>query len=339
MRIAVVGTGLIGTSIGLDLRRLGHEVVGHDVDAERAATARARGALDAVAPTLEGLWNPAPDLVVVAAPPRATIELLGRIPPAFLAMDVAGVKVPILAAAGERRFVGTHPMAGRERSGPEAASASLFRGATWVVVPGSAAPADLTLVVDLVRRLGANPVEMTAADHDAAVARISHLPQILAAALVDLAAADPGAFALAAGSLRDLTRVAMSEPGIWVELLGANEEAVATAIDEFVERLLAYRARLGNGDRLGEDLARARRLREGLAAPVTPVRVALADRPGELAKVGRALAATAVDVRDLQLRHAPYGGGGVLTIAVRPGEAAPLVDALAAEGLEVIGGR
>jgi len=335
-RVAIVGTGLIGASMGLGLTERGCHVVGWDPDPEALGVATTRGALSESRHDLAALLATPADVLVVAAPPAATVELVRRIGDDRLVMDVAGVKCDVVAAGG-LRFVGTHPMAGREVSGPHAASGALFRGATWVIVTDGATPEDLATVEGLVRRLEARPVRMTARAHDAAVARISHLPQVLAAALLATAAREEGALELAAGGFRDLTRVAASDPGVWVELLVANAGPVGEALRALGEQLEAVAAALDERDavRLASFLAVARDRRRRLAPPVVAVRVAIADRPGELAKVGRALAESGVDVRDLQLRHAPYGGGGVLTLSVRPGEAETLRAALEAQGMIV----
>jgi prephenate dehydrogenase len=253
----------------------------------------------------------------------------------LLVMDVAGVKGSIVDVARPPRFVGTHPMAGRERSGPRAASPALFRGAAWVVVTDGAAAADLDLVEEIVSIMGARPIRMTAHEHDEAVSMISHLPQLLAATLVTEAADRTNAMKLAAGSFRDLTRVAASDPSVWTELLLANRQPVIGALTDLRERLSSLSSALESGDAGGLHalLDRAQSVRRGLTPPVVAVRVALADEPGELARVGRALERSGVDVRDLQLRHAPYGGGGVLRLSVRHEEAETLRSAVQAEGL------
>jgi len=229
-------------------------------------------------------------------------------------------------------------MAGREVRGPRGASSALFRGATWVVVTDGAAEGDLVIVEGVLQQLGARPIRMAAVEHDAAVAMISHLPQVLAAALVNEASDRTRALDLAAGSFRDLTRVAASDPGLWVDLLASNRAEVIAAIDDYRTRLARVARSLDDGDRgaIEEFLTTAREIRRGLAPPVVAIRVALADEPGELARVGRAFGASMVDVRDLQLRHAPHGGGGMLTVSVRPGEAETLRGALTDEGLLVV---
>ena len=332
---AILGTGLIGSSIGLGLRAAGWRVVGWDPDAAVANRAFERGAVSELSPGPDIAASAPLDLVVLAGPPGAIVTAVGTMNLPGLVIDVAGVKGPIVAAARIPRFVGTHPMAGRESTGPDAASAALFRGAAWVVVTDQASLIDIEAVEGIVVSLGARPVRMTAAEHDRAVAAISHLPQVLAATLVTEAAERTQALDLAAGSFRDLTRVAASDPVPWTQLLGENRDAVVAAVEDLRRRLADVVDELERGDHvaLEEMLTSAREHRRALAPPVVAVRVVLADQPGELAKVGHALEASEADIRDLQLRHAPHGGGGVLTLSVRPGEAEALRDALVAEGL------
>lgn len=336
--VAISGTGLIGASIGLGLARAGWEVTGWDPDRSVLAAAQDIGAVHQAVDSFDALLGAEVDLVVMAGPPSAVIEQAAIAETAALVIDVAGVKSAVLGAARPARFIGTHPMAGREVTGPQAASPSLFRGATWVVVTDGALEDDLVKVEETLEGLGARPVRMTAAEHDAAVAMISHLPQVLATALVNEAADRINALDLAAGSFRDLTRVAASDPAIWVELLAINSQDVVGAIEDFRGRLARIVDALEEGDVdvIRGFLTRGQEIRRTLAPGSAPVRVALADEPGELARVGRALGSSSVDVRDLQLRHAPHGGGGVLTVSVRPGEVETLSTALRDEGLLVL---
>ena len=335
-RVGIVGTGLIGASVGMGLSGQGVEIVGYDADPSALDQAVRRGAVTAPLSSAEAVFGAGCDLVVLAAPPDAVVELLRGHDGDGLLTDVAGVKGPVLAARRRgTRFVGGHPMAGREMSGPAAASPALFRGAAWVVVPDGAADEDVAVVEDLAGRLGARPIRMEAGAHDEAVAVVSHLPQLIAATLVNEASDRTAAMELVAGSFRDLTRVAASDAGVWVQLLRSNSPAVRAVIADMRDRL-GLVDRLLEADDVGglaAMLTRASRTRVGMAPPVVGVRVALADEPGELAKVGRALEESGVDVRDLQLRHAPHGGGGVLTISVRPGEAETLRGGLEHQGL------
>ncbi len=335
---AIIGTGLIGASMGMALRSQGHRVVGWDPSADEATEALVRGAIDSIAESRNDAVADA-DLVVLAAPPAAIMEHLADLPSVdTLTIDVAGVKGPIVEAASRlHRFVGTHPMAGREHGGAAHASPTLFRGATWIVVADGATADDLATVRALLEALGANVLKMDAAAHDDAVAAISHLPQSLAVQLVAHAAADPVRLDLAAGSFRDLTRVALSDERMWVELLDANGAMVAEHLRSLGARLEAFATLVESGDTEGirAELRGSRAVRQAMAPPVVAIRIIIEDRPGELARVGTALAESRVDVRDLQLRHGRHGGGGVLTISVRPGEAEPFRNALREQGFEL----
>lgn len=333
-KVGVVGTGLVGGSIAAGLTTAGWDTVGYDPDRDSLDVAVERGFIGTVVDSIEAILDMQPDIVIVAAPPKATIEIVANLETSAVIMDVAGIKATVIQAASHLpRFVGTHPMAGRESSGPQFASPALFRGANWVVVEGAPAAATDGAVA-VIRTLGANPVFMSAVDHDNAVAAISHLPQILAAGLLSAAAETPDALDLAAGSFRDLTRVAASQPIPWVEILKSNEMAVLDAVAGLREQLDAVESAIrADDDDLLVYLSRSRDVRRTLGAPVAAVRVSLADEPGEIAKVGHALEESHVDVRDIQMRHAPYGGGGVLTISVRAGDEEALTHAIEDVGL------
>jgi len=332
--VGVIGTGLVGGSIAAGLTSAGWDVVGYDADRDTLEVALERELIGIAVDSVAGILDAPAEIVVVAAPPKATIEILASLETSAVVMDVAGIKTAVVDAAEHLpMFVGTHPMAGRETSGPKAASPALFRGANWVVVEGSSEEAT-DRAVEVISELGANPVFMTAAAHDEAVAAISHLPQVLAAGLLASAADAPEALDLAAGSFRDLTRVAASQPIPWVEILKSNESAVLAAVDSLRDQLARIESALrSDDDDLLAYLSRSRDVRRSLGAPVAAVRVSLADEPGEIARVGHALEESHVDVRDIQMRHAPYGGGGVLTVSVRAGEEEALRHALEHVGL------
>jgi prephenate dehydrogenase len=332
-RAAILGTGLIGASLGMALRQAGWTVAGWDPDRSAQEGAAARGATDLSCATREDAVSGA-GLVVLAGPLSATLETLAGLRTDALVTDVAGVKVPVVRAKpAHLRLVAGHPMAGREQAGPSAATPAMFRGAAWIICPDGAAVDDVEILAGIVEDIGAIPYTMPAAEHDRVVAAISHLPQVIAVSLVNLASRDPGAMQLVAGSFRDLTRVAASEPGWWPELLAANETNVSEAIAGMIDQLEETRNEIRTDrDSLATRIESARIRRQGMASPEVRVGVVLQDRPGEIAAVGRALEQSAVDVRDLQLRHALHGGGGVLTLSVRPGEAEALRDSLRAEG-------
>ncbi|HEU4320238.1 MAG TPA: prephenate dehydrogenase/arogenate dehydrogenase family protein [Acidimicrobiia bacterium] len=330
-RATIVGTGLLGTSVGLSLRARGWKVSGWDPNPTSLDRAVGRGALDNKLIALD-LANA--DLVVLAAPPDAVVSTLASIDTDTLVTDVASVKKSVIAAARHlSHFIGGHPMAGGETSGPEMASSSMFHGATWVLTTDGADHGDLQRMREIVSSLGANPIEMTAAEHDIAVARVSHLPHVLAAVLMNLAQDDPATLALAGGGFRDLTRIAAGESGWWSEVLVANSDQVSDSIDRLDAALDRWRS--ASKDELVALLESARQARLGLGEHNTQVRVILVDKPGEIARVGHALEQSRVDVRDFQLRHGEHGGGGILTISVRGEGRDALTMALIDEGFEV----
>lgn len=329
------GTGLLGASVGLALRAQGWAVTGWDPDPEAMREALRRGAISEArdAPVTEGA-----DLVVLAAPPDAIVASLGAMDTNALVTDIAGVKAPVVAAASHLpHFVGGHPMAGGETSGASLASSSLFHGATWVLTSDGAEPADLARLEEVTSSFGANPIVMTAEEHDAAVARISHLPHVLAAALMRLADADQATLSLAGGGFRDLTRIAAGDSTWWAEVLTANSAQVDASIEELQKALDGWRRVIAHGaaQELDGELGSARRARMGLGEHHTQVRVVLLDQPGEIARVGHALETSRVDVRDFQLRHGEHGGGGILTISVKGEGKDALTRALADEGFDV----
>ena len=336
-RAAIIGTGLIGASVGLALIEQGWNTVGWDpsphaleLAAERHA---AESAASSAAEAIEGV-----DLVVLAGPLEANLATLRDLDTAALVTDVTSVKVPLLAAVRDGvRFVGGHPMAGREHAGPEAASAALFRGAAWVVCDDGATREDVERLSSIVASTGANPIVMSAQRHDQVVASVSHLPHLLAVALVNTISDNPDAAELVSGSFRDLTRVASAESSWWPEVLTSNAEAVTRSLDDLVGKLqdLGSRVRSGDVEGLAGQLDQARTRRGAMAPPVALVQVILQDKPGEIAAVGHALQTSRVDVRDLQLRHAVHGGGGILSLSVRPGEAETLKAALVEEGFDI----
>lgn len=331
---AIIGTGLIGASIGMALAEQGWTVHGWDPDAEAMSIGAERGAFTVAAGSPITAAEGA-DLVFLAGPLRANVETLAKLETPSLVTDTTSVKIPFTGTS-HVRFIGGHPLAGREHAGPVAASPALFRGASWVLCPNGGGEADLEYLIEVVTSIGANPVVMSAQRHDEVVATISHLPHLLANALVNLVADDPDSGQLVSGSFRDLTRVASGESVWWPEVLASNSEPIAEALDRLIGELVSLRAMAASGDLAGleEHLTAARDRRRAMAPPVARVRVILQDRPGEIAAVGHALETSKADVRDLQLRHALHGGGGILTLSVRPGEEEALRDALAREGFE-----
>ncbi|MEM6290567.1 MAG: prephenate dehydrogenase/arogenate dehydrogenase family protein [Myxococcota bacterium] len=266
-RIAIVGCGLIGGSLGLALRasRPAATVVGIDRGSV-LTTAQARGAIDegwALGPTLAEQVADC-DTVLLATPPgvlEQALATLGQTPASGwqLVLDTAGVKGTIMESAqrhGVPAFVGGHPMAGSERSSIAAAREDLFSGRPFVLCPGTDDNA-LARAEALVRDIGANAILMDATEHDASVAWISHLPHLLAQALVAQVhdpkrrEAPAQAAALAAGSWRDVTRVAASSPALWADLFEANADALGDCLDAVIAGLGRARERLRNPQTAG----------------------------------------------------------------------------------------
>jgi prephenate dehydrogenase len=333
-RAIIHGTGLLGASVGLGLRSRGWEVVGWDPDPEALTEASRRGAIGS---ELDGPETDA-DLVVLAAPPDAIARSLAQLDTDALVTDIAGVKAPIVKAASHLpHFVGGHPMAGGETSGASLATRTMFHGATWVLTSDGSDRPDVARMEEITRSLGANPLVMTAGEHDAAVARVSHLPHVIAAALMRLADADNATLRLAGGGFRDLTRIAAGDSTWWAEVLAANAAQVDASIEELQKALDRWRRIIGDNSagELDAELESARLARSSLGEHHTQVRVVLLDRPGEIARVGHALETSRVDVRDFQLRHGEHGGGGILTISVKGDGRDALTMALIDEGFEV----
>jgi prephenate dehydrogenase len=330
---------LIGASIGLALRQEGWDVSGWDPNADALHEAKEAGAIARELGGFDEAVDSA-DVIFLCGPLEATVAGIAKLEALSLITDVSSVKVPVVAAAGHLpNFVGGHPMAGSAVSGARFASAHLFHGATWVLCEDNASGDSLARVSDLVKIIGANPLTMTAGEHDSYVATVSHLPRVLASALIELVARTPKAMGLSAGSFRDLTRVAGSGASWWSDILISNRIPVAEAIDGLVEILAEWKSDLADsqGHDIVERLESAREQRSHLGAPVAEVRVVLFDHPGEVGRVGLALSESGVDLRDIQLRHAEYGGGGILTLSIAAHQTSPLRAALEANGFELEG--
>lgn len=260
--MALIGLGLMGASLGLAARVAGAAewIAGYDLDMRVAGRALERGAIDEVCASPAEAARAA-DVIVFAAPPLALPDLLTACAPALapdaLITDVCSVKAPVMRWAAQRlpdpsRFVGGHPMAGSEHVGVEAATAELYTGCVWVLTPDAAcAPETLDRAEALAVSVGARPQVMGAEAHDQAVARISHLPLVAAAALTLTAADDPSwplASTLAAGGFRDTTRVASGSPRMARDICLGNAVPLLEALDAYLERLSALRERIATGD-------------------------------------------------------------------------------------------
>jgi prephenate dehydrogenase len=354
-RVAVIGTGLIGTSIALALRERGSEVWLADQDPAAARLAAHMGA---------GAPLPATgtaDVAVIAVPPDAVADTLAAAQERGLARwytDVASVKQLPVTQARDRgcdlaSYVPGHPLAGREKHGPAAARADLFLGRSWALCPTpQTSGAATSAVTVMVRACGAVPVNTDAAAHDRWVALVSHAPHLVAAAMAArLEEAPAEALDLAGQGLRDVTRVAAGEVGLWTQILAANAAPVAEVLAA-VAADLAEAARLltqeaaGGGhfaaksvaallDRGQAGVARIPGKHGGALREFAVVQVVIPDQPGELTRLFDAAGTAGVNIEDVRIEHSPGLPVGVAELSVRPAEADTLLDALEAGGWPV----
>ncbi len=341
--VAIVGVGLMGGSLGLALRSLGGvEVRGADSDPDALRAALAMGAIDVAADSLEECVAGA-QAVVIAAPVPELVALVRRAlaasPDHCVVTDLGSTKSGVLGAltAAERgRFIGGHPVCGGERTGVAFARDGLFRGTTWFLTPGAEARSDLFgRLHALVSSVGARPVAIEAGVHDHLMALVSHLPHVLAGALVNQAAdTAPGgreALRSAGPSFTDLTRVAGSNPPLWADILLSNSASVRQVLGDFTARLAEVAGALERGDRgwllrfVGDAAAGRERLRSaGDVGPAAPTRVLVAvpNRPGAISEIATALGHAHINIEDLSLRPGPPDGEGELVLVVGGPDAA-----------------
>jgi prephenate dehydrogenase len=352
--LAVIGTGLIGASVGLAARAAGvDEVRGWDVDADALGTAVERGAVEPAA-TLEEAVGGA-ELALVAAPvaslPVQVAEVLGASGAETTVTDVGSTKGAVAAAVTDARYIGGHPVCGSEARGAAHASGELFRGATWFLTPVAATePERYRTLHGFVASLGAVPVAVDPQAHDRLVALTSHLPHALANLLLNHAGTsrieghDP--LAAAGGSLRDMTRVAGANPRIWVDIFLDNADALAGALAEHRRRVEQLESALAAGDAgfLARWIAEAagnrrRMLAEAYeqTAGLQRLRVHVPDRPGVLAGITQALGAARINIEDFELRHMSRERGGTLTLLVSgEDDARRAAELLEAQGYHVV---
>ncbi|MGH3352394.1 MAG: prephenate dehydrogenase [Nocardioides sp.] len=328
--VEIVGVGLLGTSVALACAKAGLDVLLSDATASHVRTASGLGAGRPRKP------GDSPQLVVVAVPPAHLGEVITRVladsPDAFVT-DVGSVKASPLAYVREhnpddvRRYVGGHPMAGSERSGPLAATATLFEGRPWAVTPhADAAPEATALVEELAALCGALPLVLEPDDHDQAVARTSHVPHLMAALVAGrLAVAPVGHLRLSGQGVRDVTRVAGGDPGLYGQIVAGNAHAVTALLAEVRTQLDDMIEAVGNGDAAALDVL----LKEGQAGtraipgkhgrPQTvqaSVYVTVPDEPGNLARLFADAGESGVNIEDVRIDHDPGRPVGVMELIV-----------------------
>jgi prephenate dehydrogenase len=340
MKVAVLGVGLIGGSIGLAARgRLGAEVAGFDPDAELLARALERDAIDRAARSV-GEACAGAELIFCAAPvsvlPALAAEAIAASEEDAAVTDVGSVKRELLARLGaEPRFVGGHPLSGAETAGVENARADLFAGARWYLTPTVETEG---LLYDRVQRavaeLGARPQAIDAETHDRLMATVSHLPHVLANVLVaqaeDAAAEESEHLPEVGPSFRDAARVAGANPAIWTDIFSGNRDAVAAEVEAAAGRLreVAELLRSGDGDEVSAWHAgaaeRRRRLLEAelTGGPLQGLRVIVSNRPGVVAEIALALGRAGVNIEDMGLFPVADMSSGAIDLYIAGSDAA-----------------
>lgn len=333
--VHVIGAGLLGASVGLGLRERGVDVTLEDLSPTTVALAADYGA-----GRVRTADDESPVLVVIATPPDVTADVVERALrtyPDAVVTDVASVKLAPFTELKRRgidlaKYVGSHPMAGRERGGAIMARADLFVGRPWVICRDGETPADaLALVEAVALDLGGVLMEMTPEEHDRSVGLVSHLPQVVSSLLAArLVPASEQAIGLAGGGLRDTTRVASSDPELWVQILGANSAPVVELLDAFSADVAAFAdalrdpARTGARRRIADLLSAGNngvsRIpgKHGSSERFTQITVLIDDSPGQLAKLLTELGELGINMEDLRLEHSPGAQIGFAEIAVLP---------------------
>jgi len=351
--VRIVGVGLLGASIGLGLRAKGVEVILADASPTHLAIAADYGAGRPAVP------GDVPQLVVVCVPPDVTADVVAAelaANPTAIVTDVASVKVAILdelvaRGADVSRYLGTHPMAGRELGGPMSGRADLFLGRPWVVAAHEGISyRDASVIDDLILDLGATLVELTPEQHDRAVALVSHVPQVVSSLMARrLIDAPHASVNLAGQGIRDVTRVAASDPELWVQILGQNSAPVIEILRGYRDDLDRFIDALGDLEvpgarrRIAEELfggnTGVERLpgKHGVDRRYASLIVMVDDRPGQLARLFNDVGDAGVNLEDLRLEHSPGAQVGLAEIFVLPEVQERLTDELAARGWRIAG--
>jgi len=341
--VRIVGAGLIGTSIGLALSAKNIPVEMVDVDSRNQGLAQ----------DLTGAISISdPELIILATPLRALSQVINEqyaLNPNSMFMDVCSVKVEPLEKVKAsklplRQFVGTHPMAGREVGGAESARADLFLSRSWIITPDSQTePAAASLVKSLIQLLGATCVELDAASHDAAVARVSHLPQIAATLVAgSLHGVAPEWLDLAGAGLRDTTRIAASDENLWKEIISSNSKEIKGLLTALHNELGAMIEAVDDQDKIAAIMRKGRDGRNlipgkhgGKAREYTYVPIVIDDKPGQLGAIFNECAAMSVNVEDLAIEHSPGQLNALITLALSAEDAVKLSNHLSSIGWNV----
>jgi prephenate dehydrogenase len=361
--VVIVGVGLVGGSLGRALRALpdAPHVIGIEQDPAARAWAVANGVVGEAftpdSPRVDALLGPdGADLVVIATPVQAVVGWLGRLGKLGyrgVVSDVASTKSAVFAVAEmslaeDATFIGGHPMAGSERSGVEASSADLFRGAYYVLTPSPRTDPDVYRRLHaLITSIGSRVIAIHPEQHDEAVAAISHVPHIAAAALTNLAAerAEVGedVLRLAAGGFKDMTRIAAGSPELWTGIVFDNRDAVSRGLREYAEQIgrFASFVEAGDSESVRQWLSRAAEVRSALPARWVPaserlsvLSVPIVDRPGMVSIVAQAAARAGCNIEDIEIDHTTEDTALLRLVLTDEGDAHALIADLAAQGLQ-----
>lgn len=349
--IRIIGSGLIGTSIGLGLKAQGVAVEMLDIDASAAKLAQ-----DLVGSVV----NPDPEVILFAIPVsalRRAIEEQYALNPAAVFIDIASVKTkPQLDVSTSeipaRRFLATHPMAGREVGGAESARADLFQGRSWIYCPSfensklekkSVDEDVLAVGIWIIEALGAIPIAMSAGAHDRAVALISHLPQLTSSLLAaQLKQGRSEDLALSGSGLRDSTRIAASDPDLWSEIVDSNSAQILPLLEKLGQDLKELISTLESGQSIKSFIVsgnQGRALIPGKhgasAREYTQLPVVIEDKPGQLAALFDECAKAEVNIEDLAIEHSPGQFTGLITLSLSASDADKLQQHLAQSGWNV----
>jgi prephenate dehydrogenase len=340
--VRIIGSGLIGSSIGLGLVQNQIEV--SMVDTDPAAQALAQD-LIASSPHTE------PDLVIIATPLGSISQVLKCLDTSTVKlgfMDISSVKTKVLSdvegsGLPRTRFLPSHPMAGREVGGAQSARADLFAGRPWIIDSHGVDPELRTAGLEIIRLLGATPIELGSSEHDQAVALVSHLPQIVSSLLAgQLQGANPQWLDLAGAGLRDTVRIAGSNPDLWKEIISANSGAIAPLLKKFIADAEDLLSKIDNEDFIAEVIeggAHGRALipgkHGGKQRSYTYLPIVIEDKPGQLAALFDECARAQVNIEDLAIEHSPGQFTGLITLALSESDAAKLSDHLRAHGWNV----
>lgn len=342
LSVKIYGTGLIGTSIGLRAAELAWPI--SLIDSADGPLQIAKDLIPSNREIAE------PDLIVIATTPNAAITLIPKIAeshPAATVIDVSSIKAKVQVKVSElsdldKRFVGTHPIAGREKNGPQAARSDLFMGRAWVLTPSENVDSwRLETVTQFISAMGATPYQMSTKLHDALFAKISHLPQLISVALASSISELGPEISLAGQGLRDMLRLASSDGSLWSEIILDNKDEVLASIDDFQELLDVLRDSIEDEDgvRIKEMFDDANFVPEKVGGKhgmkrreYTFVDVVIDDKPGQLASLFDECGSIKVNIEDLSLEHSPQQETGLIRLALSSNDAELLFKHLLARG-------